>query len=155
LLYPEYWAGMKPASGGIMKILFFALAAFLFSSPAFSFTALAKDINVLRNFSLAPVGDGYGMALFLEEANPDVVSDNVLENGCSFVVRSKGNYLLSARYRVGFEEETQPGSTDGRWWKQYTNWGPGSDMRVSCKSDSRIDEDYVRKVMGGYVRIER
>jgi len=133
-----------------MKILMLGLAAFLFSAPTF-----AKDINVLRNFALTPVGEGFGMALFFEEAHPGVVSENVLENGCAFMARSKGNCLLSARYRISLEEETEPGSTDGRWRKQYTNWGPGSDMRVSCKSDSRIDDDYVRKVMGGYVRIER
>lgn len=130
-----------------MKILLLAL---LLVSPS----AFAKDINVLRNFALSPVGDGYGMALFFEEANPGVVSENVLENGCAFMVRSKGNYLLSARYKVGYEEENRPSHGEHQWRKQYTNWGPGSDMRVSCKSNDQITESYVRKVMGGYMRIE-
>jgi hypothetical protein len=130
-----------------MKILL--LAAFLFSTPA-----LAKDINVLRNFALAPMGESYGLALFFEEGNPGVPSENVAANGCAFMARSKGNFLLSARYKVSFEEETFPSAEEKGWWKQYTNWGPGSDMRVSCKSGHRITDDYIRKVMGGYVRIE-
>lgn len=131
-----------------MKILL--LAAFLFSSPA-----LAKDINVLRNFALSPMGESYGLALFFEEENPGVPSENLSSNGCAFMARSKGNYLLSARYKVSIEEETRPSGSDHSWWKQFTNWGPGSDMRVTCKSDQRISDDYIRKVMGGHVRIER
>jgi hypothetical protein len=131
-----------------MKILL--LAAFLFSSPA-----LAKDINVLRNFALSPMGESYGVALFFEEENPGVPSENVAAYGCAFMARSKGNFLLSARYKVGFEEETRPSQGERQWWKQYTNWGPGSDMRVSCKSDQQITDVYIRKVMGGYVRIEQ
>ena len=131
-----------------MKILLLSL--FLFSPSAF-----AKDINVLRNFALSPMGEGYGVALFFEEERPDVPSGNVAANGCAFMARSAGNYLLSARYKVSLEEETQPSGSDHSWRKQYTNWGPGSDMRVTCKSSRRITDDYVRKVMGGYVRIER
>jgi hypothetical protein len=131
-----------------MKILALAL---LLVSP----TAFAKDLNVLRNFALSPMGEGYGLALFFEEANPGMPSDNLAANGCAFMARSKGNFLLSARYKVSFEEETRPSGSDHSWWKQYTNWGPGFDMRVSCKSSHQITDDYVRKVMGGYVRIER
>lgn len=128
-----------------MRILL--LAAFLFSTPA-----LAKDINVLRNFALSPAGDGYGLAHFFEEDNPGVPSESVSKHGCAFMARSKGNYLLSARYRVGFEEENH--ESGGVWWRQYTNLGPGSDIRISCRSSRRITDDYVRKVMGGYARIE-
>lgn len=131
-----------------MKIL---LLAFLLVSPS----AFAKDINVLRNFALSPLGDGYGLALFFEEDRPGVPSEGGSGNGCAFMVRSSGNFLLSARYRVGFEEETRPSGSDHSWWKQYTHWSPGADMRVSCRSSRKVTDDYVRKVMGGYVRVER
>lgn len=131
-----------------MKILL--LAVFLFSSPAI---AASKHINLLRNYSLSPSGNGsFGLSLFFEETAPGRVSDKVDAFGCSLVMRSAGNFVFTGRYRVDLEEESV---VDGVWRKQYTNWGRGSDTRVTCRSDQPISEDYVNKVLAGFARVEK
>ncbi len=127
----------------------FLLALLL--SPTFAF---AKFTNVLRNFSLAPKGEHFEIALYFEEARPGRPSGNYSANGCGLLIRSKGNFFFTGRYRVSMEEEMTPGSADPRWGRQYTTWASGMDLRVTCRAATPVNDDYVRRVMAGFVRLE-
>ena len=121
-----------------------------------STSAFAAKVNLLRNVSLSP-GEGkyYEARYYFEEARPDNENGNPSKAGCSFHARSEGNFLLTGSYTVAFEEETGPVVPGGRWWKQYTVLGHELDMRVTCHARAPVTDDYIRHVMGGWVRVER
>ena len=122
----------------------------------------AESFQINEEIPLKESNGGYWEYFILEEENPGVISENVINTGCTVSVSSDEDVLVPASYSIMTDEKISPSVWDRRWKRSINLEYEKGEINIFCRTHrtghylifNPIDDIYINEVFAGFAEIK-